>query len=127
MRFAVLAVLASILLAAVPATAQQLMTSYTAYLSERDHFNSNGQRLTSAAAIIRQDRANYHRFGRGDAADDWDSVFGSMNARATMESLLNKGSSSSSAIAQIVNGTPYVTVEVWGYGGTIDYINVTVN
>lgn len=127
MRFAVLAFLASILLAAVPASAQQLMTSYTAYLSERDHFNSNGQRLTSAAAIIRQDRANYHRFNRGDAADEWDSIFGSIDARARMESLLNKGSSSASAIAQIVNGTPFVTVEVWGYGGNIDHINVTVN
>ena len=33
--------------------------SYTARLSERDHYNSNGQRLLSAAAIIRQDRANF--------------------------------------------------------------------
>jgi hypothetical protein len=38
--------------------AQQLIGSYVALLSETDHFNSNGQRLTSAAAIIRQDRAN---------------------------------------------------------------------
>src|SRR3984957_18842556 len=46
--------------------AQQLIGSYVALLSEADHFNSNGQRLTSAAAIIRQDRANYHRYGIRD-------------------------------------------------------------
>ena len=112
---------------ATPAAAQELMTSYTALLSERDHFNSNGQRLTTAAAIIRQDRANYHRFGRRDPADGWDAVFASVEARTRMEALLNKGSSAASAIQAIVNGTPFVTVEVWGYGGRIDYVNVTVN
>jgi hypothetical protein len=39
------------------AQAQQLIGSYVALLSEADHFNSSGQRLSSAAAIIRQDRA----------------------------------------------------------------------
>ena len=38
-------------------------------LSEQDHLNSNEQRLTTAAAIIRQDRANFHRFGLRDPAD----------------------------------------------------------
>ncbi|MGF1626000.1 MAG: hypothetical protein ACFCVH_14055 [Alphaproteobacteria bacterium] len=110
-----------------PALAQELMASYSALLSERDHFNSNGQRLTSAAAIIRQDRANYHRFGRRDNADQWDPIFGSVDARARMEALLNRGTSAPSAIQAIVNGTPYVTVEVWGYRGVIDFVNVTVN
>ena len=48
--------------------AQELIESYTALLSEADHFNSSGQRLTSAAAIIRQDRANYYRYGVRDTA-----------------------------------------------------------
>lgn len=43
--------------------ARELIESYIALLSDADHFNSSGQRLTSAAAIIRQDRANYHLFG----------------------------------------------------------------
>jgi hypothetical protein len=112
---------------AAPAAAQELMATYTALLSERDHFNSNGQRLTVAAAIIRQDRANYHRFGRRDPADQWDPIFASTDARARMEALLNKGSSAPGAIQAIVNGTPFVTVEVWGYGGLIDYVDVTVD
>src|SRR5438309_1903209 len=42
-------------IAGTPGRAQELIESYIAFLSEADHFNSNGQRLTSAAAIIRQD------------------------------------------------------------------------
>lgn len=114
-------------MAAGPAAAQELIASYTAQLSERDHFNSNGQRLTVAAAIIRQDRANYHRFGRRDAADQWDPVFADVDARARMEALLNRGTSDSGAIWAIVNGTPLVTVEIWGYAGRIEYVNVVVN
>jgi hypothetical protein len=44
-------------------------TSSNLSLSEQDHLNSNEQRLTTAAAIIRQDRANFHRFGLRDPAD----------------------------------------------------------
>src|ERR1700748_1595566 len=52
----------------VSAHAQELIESYTALLSEADHFNSGGQRLPSATAIIRQDRANYYRYGVRDTA-----------------------------------------------------------
>ena len=55
--------------------AQQLIGSYVALLSEADHFNSKGQRLTSAAAIIRQDRANFHRYGIKDPQDEGDTFF----------------------------------------------------
>ncbi|MEZ5669406.1 MAG: hypothetical protein R3F55_18615 [Alphaproteobacteria bacterium] len=114
-------------LAAGPAAAQELIAQYGALLSDRDHLNSNGQRLTSAAAIIRQDRANFHRFGRRDPADEWDPVFANVNNRARMEALLNAGTSSPGAIQAIVNGRPYVVVQVWGHAGVIDYIDVTVN
>ena len=58
-----------------PGHTQQLLESYVALLSERDHFNSSGQRLTTAAAIIRQDRANFHRFGLRDPGDEDDTFF----------------------------------------------------
>lgn len=121
-----LVVLLALLAAAGPAAAEQLIAQYTAHLSQRDHLNSNGVRLTSAAAIIRQDRANYHRFGIRDAADDWDPVFASTGSRARMEALLNAGNSSGGAIQAIVNGTPLVVVQVWGNGGVITYIDVDV-
>jgi hypothetical protein len=91
----------------------ELLESYVALLSERDHFNSSGKRLTSAAAIIRQDRANFHRFNRGDAADEWDSFFGSSENRARLERMLNNGSASRATLRRIVNGTPMIRVDIY--------------
>ena|SRR6185503_12632941 len=117
--------LVAAVLAAAPARAQQLIESYVARLSERDHFNSNGQRLTSAAAIIRQDRANYFRFGRGDAEDEPDRFFADFNNRAALERMLERGRASPGALAAIVNGTPVVRVEVYRDSGGY-YVHVTV-
>jgi hypothetical protein len=71
--------------------AQQLVGSYVALLSEADHFNSNGQRLTSAAAIIRQDRANFHRYGVRDRGDETDTFFADEGNRAALEQMLERG------------------------------------
>ena len=57
------------------AMADELKETYVARLSAKDHFNSSGGRLDSAAAIIRQDRANFHKFGRRDAEDELDYSF----------------------------------------------------
>ena len=58
---------------------------YTTYLSEKDHYNSNGDRLKSVADILRQDRANYHK-GRGDRADEDDGgIFATTEGRAKFE------------------------------------------
>jgi hypothetical protein len=95
--------------------------SYVARLSARDHFNSNGQRLTSAAAIIRQDRANYYVYGIRDPEDEADSFFESKENRALLESLLEHGRSTPAAIERVVNGTPLIRVEVYR-----NFINVTI-
>ncbi len=55
--------------------ANELVDSYVARLSAQDHFNSKGVRLESVAAIIRQDRANYHKFNLRDPEDTYDGVF----------------------------------------------------
>jgi hypothetical protein len=58
---------------------------YTAFLSERDHYNSNGERLTSVADILRQDRANYYK-GGGDRRDEDDGgFFATTESRAKFE------------------------------------------
>jgi hypothetical protein len=111
-----LLVTAAALVAAVIATpvrAQTLVESYTAFLSEADHFNSNGQRLTSAAAIIRQDRANFHRFGRGDPGDEGDRFFASIDNRAAMERMLERGRATPCTINAIVNRTPLIRVDIY--------------
>jgi hypothetical protein len=95
--------------------------SYVARLSARDHFNSNGQRLTSAAAIIRQDRANFYVYGIRDPEDQPDAFFQSKENRALLESLLEHGRSSPVAIQRVVNGTPLVRVDVYH-----NFVTVTI-
>jgi hypothetical protein len=112
------------LLAADPAAACDLRDSYFARLGAADHFNSNGQRLTSAAAIIRQDRANFHLFGKRDPEDQGDSFFASKDNREILERMLQNGQSTPGALAAIVNGSPLVEVQIcFGPGGR-DFINV---
>lgn len=94
---------------------------YTAFLSEGDHYNSNGVRLTSAAAIIRQDRANVHRYGSVDNGDEFDGFFANANNRARLERMLNAGSASPGTRNAIVNGEVMIHVDIWS-----DSINVTV-
>jgi hypothetical protein len=108
-----------------PASAQELKESYKALLSEKDHFSSTGERLRSAAAIIRQDRANFHRFGLRDPADQDDVFFTDVNNRAALESLIERGASEPHAINRIVNGTPMVRVDI-SSGPRGPFVNVTV-
>ena len=108
------------------AQAQQLLESYTALLSWNDHYNSNGQRLTEPWQIIRQDRANYHRYGEADPQDQWDSFFSDFTNRARAEQMLANGYVSPAARNAIVNGPVLVQVEIWGQGATGTHIRVDV-
>lgn len=103
---------------AAPASANEFIDSYTARLSVDDHFNTEGVRLESAAAIIRQDRAHFHRFDIRDGEDTYDSVFDDINSRATLERRLNNGTISDSAKREIVDGTPLIQVDI--YQNSID-------
>lgn len=105
------------LIAAGPALAQHgPLGHYTARLSSRDHFNSNGQRLLTVAAIIRQDRANLHRFGRHDPEDQWDGFFSNQGNRAALERLIARGRISRAVSNAIINGEPLIHVDVYqGY------------
>ena len=102
------------LLAAFPASADTLLGSYIARLSDNDHFASDGYKLDTAAQVVRQDRANWHRFGRGDAEDDDDPWFGSAAARANFEKLLNKSGAMTQGVRRsIMAGEPVVKVTVY--------------
>jgi hypothetical protein len=95
--------------------------TYTARLSPADHYNSNGVRLHSAAAIIRQDRANYYVYGIRDSEDEPDSFFSVKKNRERMEQMLENGRATPDAVDKIVNGTPLIRVDIYATG-----INVTV-
>jgi hypothetical protein len=100
-------------LLAPAAYADTLVESYVARLSEADHFNSNGQRLTTAAAVVRQDRANVHKFGVVDPEDDIDVYFRSAARREKLAQLIAAERLPRSVSRAIVNGTPLVEVQIW--------------
>ncbi|SMC84777.1 hypothetical protein [Rhizobium sp. RU36D] len=106
---------------AIAQTAADPIESYCATLSEDDHHASDGYELRDAAAIIRQDRANYHQFGVRDPGDENDSTFSSKANRARLEQMLKRGSMDRSVRNAIVNGTPDVCIDVYR-----NYINVTL-
>lgn len=106
--------------------ADTLRETYVAKLSSRDHFNSKGKRLTNAAAIIRQDRANYHKYGKRDAGDQSDKFFANANNRALLEKYLNRGTSAKSVLRKIINGTPTIIVKIYRSDRGHDYVNVLV-
>ena len=127
MRKACILVLAIAIAACAPtlAQAQQLIASYVARLSVTDHLNSNGQRLTSAAAIIRQDRANFHRFRIRDPEDQDDPFFSDEANRAALEQMLERGHADPGVVARIVNGVALIKVDIYRDTGGV-FIRVMV-
>lgn len=99
----------------LPAAAQdRFLGSYVARLSDNDHFASDGYRLDTAAQVVRQDRANFHRFGTGDFEDEDDGWFRTANARARMEQMLNRSGAMTQATRRaIMGGEPIVQVDVY--------------
>lgn len=91
----------------------RVFADYTARISEQDHFTSNGERLETAAAVLRQDRANYHRFDQPDAEDEGDDVFDDRHERGRIERLMSRGIVRPDTARAIVNGTPLVRVTVY--------------
>ena len=68
--------------AAVHAAGAAKATVYATFLSKKDRSNANGERLTTVADILRQDRANYHQ-GKGDRKDENDGgMFATKEGRA---------------------------------------------
>ncbi|WP_283179207.1 hypothetical protein [Gemmobacter sp. 24YEA27] len=128
MRFPALAVVATLFGAglAAPVAAQDLLEEYTAFIGPADLVNSKGKRLTQPWQILRQDRANFHKFGKGDPGDEWDSFFGDVKNRDAMEKMLMGGTMTKGARAAIVNGGAVVQVQIWGQGGVGSYISVDV-
>lgn len=66
----------------------QSIGTYMAYLGPEDLVNSSGVRLGSAAAIVAQDRANFHRFGIRHTEDQSDPWFSSRGHRMSIPDLV---------------------------------------
>ena len=98
------------------------MDEYCTRISENDKFASDGYQLSDAASILRQDRANFHKFAMADDEDQGDNSFASTQARARIPALLDNGDSDQGILNSIVNRTPFVCVEIYRdymyvYGG----------
>lgn len=104
----------AVMLGAAAASADEYLGSYQARISDNDHYASDGYPLDTAAQMVRQDRANWHKFGSGDAEDEDDPWFGTTDARARLERMLGKAGAMSGATRKaIADGEPVVQVDVY--------------
>lgn len=121
---AVLAVPTAFLPAA--AMAQEVIATYVAEIGRDDLYNSRGERLTEPWQVLRQDRANYHRFGIRDPGDEWDPLFHDADNRAAMERMVRQGRIDPAAARAILRGGALVQVEILGRRGRGESVVVTV-
>lgn len=113
-RFGVAGLLLASVLGTSAAQADDLLGSYVARISERDHQASDGYALDSAAQMVRQDRANWHKFHRRDRDDEGDDWFRTNDQRAALERTLKRGGAMSGSTRRaIVNGEPLIQVDVY--------------
>jgi hypothetical protein len=121
-----LVALALSLVLSTPAMGQELLARYAAFIGEADLHNSLGQRLSEPWQVLRQDRANFHRFGIRQFADEWDPIFLSMDARAQFERLLQAGRIDPRARQMIMAGGAVVFIEVHGWRDRLHAVHVAV-
>ena len=128
MRTGIFAAACAVVLAtsAGAAQADELLERYNAYIGQDDLYNSNNERLTQPWQVVRQDRANVHRFGIRQPGDDIDSFFASARNRDLAERMIRDGTIESAAARLLLRGDARVTVEVWR-GPDGDYLNVSVD
>ena len=108
------------------AQAQELIGSYVAYIGAPDLHNSKGARLTQPWQVLRQDRANFHRYGISQPGDEFDPFFGSIDNRKIMERMVMNGSIDPQAAKRLMNGGATVFVRIYGSGNIGTSLTVTV-
>ena len=103
-------------LSIINSSGQDYSVLYEARLSAQDHTSSGGAKLSDVASILRQDRANYHKFKKRDADDQTDDFFSSAKNRELIESYFKNVYSGNPMSAKdkqaILSGTPLVRVSL---------------
>jgi hypothetical protein len=108
------------------ARADELIESYNAYIGQDDLYNSSNERLTQPWQVIRQDRANVHRFGIRQPGDETDGFFASARNRELAERMISHGRIDSSAARLLLQGDVRINVQIWR-GARGDYVNINVD
>ncbi|WP_323036314.1 hypothetical protein [Pararhodobacter sp.] len=112
-----LAIGLAFMVAAAPLSAQSFLGSYSAWIGPQDLNNSRGVRLWEPSQIIRQDRANFHRFNRRDSGDGGDPWFANANARASLERAVARIAFTPYQRDLIVQGGTWVQLDIYGWNG----------
>ena len=117
---------------AMPAFSQErLLAQYIADIGPEDHLNSEGEKLDSFAALLAQDRANYHRFSIRHGDDEGDPIFFSRQMRDQISPEIVQVPSIYKQYVENVlasdgsNGT-YLVVYVFGSPNRISRITIDV-
>jgi hypothetical protein len=102
-----------------------VVETYTAYISVNDLTSSSGARLGDAASIIRQDRANFHRFGLGDASDETDPLFADSDTRARIPAMINNAGGIHRDVTEwIMRGNVQVYINIMSDGDNFTGLEV---
>ncbi len=104
-----------------PAQTAGPRVEYVAVLGPLDHVSSKGVELTSAAAVLRQDRARVHRFNQLEPGDEKDALLGDPKERAAFETTLRRSNLDPAVRDAIVKRRPKVRVRLFA-----DHAEVTV-
>ena len=106
------------------AAADQLLGTYVARISWKDHEASDGYKLDTAAQVVRQDRANVHLHIQTDEEDDIDVWFNSKAKRSRLEQMLNKkGAMNEATRSVILHGEPLIEVQVYRNSVRVTIVN----
>ena len=114
-----LIMLATALFFSMSAFAFDGITYYSTTISNKDRYNSSGVRLTSVRDILRQDRANMHKFGFADNGDGYDSYF----KKASRRNMFNHANLIiSRSLARAIKGGGRVRITVYVFPGKIEVV-----
>lgn len=104
----------------------EIVGSYSAFIGTDDLYNSAGKKLSSPWQVLRQDRANFHKYGISQSGDESDPYFASADNRAAMEELLGNLDFDKATTRQLLSGEALVYVEIYARKGRLSYINVEI-
>ena len=121
---AIVATFSTTLPSAAQNLADETIAFYEAYIGTQDLYNSRGVRLSTAQQVLRQDRANVHKFGIWQPGDQLDPIFNTVANREVMAKVMARNGLDPEVARQILRGNVMVYVEVWGHGNTITAIVV---
>ncbi|NRB04603.1 MAG: hypothetical protein HRU30_15230 [Rhodobacteraceae bacterium] len=111
-----------------PASAESLMHDFYTSLGPADAYNSRAQPLDNICAILQQDRANWHKFGKREQFDGGDFFFTTPARRALITQTCQYDASYYAQPGERIRSGVrnfYVYVRVFGSGGAVTRVLIS--